>query len=84
MGHGHAVVAAGGRDHARGGDVAQEQVREGAPRLEGPRVLQELELQEEGDPVPAQVRPLHLHHRGEAEVRPQAGGGGGHRLAGEA
>jgi len=45
VGHGNAVVTPGGRDHSGGRDLAQEQVREGAARLERPRALQLLQFQ---------------------------------------
>jgi hypothetical protein len=50
------VIAAGGRDQARGRDPAGEQVGEGPARLEGAGVLEELELQGErkgGEPEAA-------------------------------
>src|ERR1019366_1062604 len=45
VGHGDAVVTPGGRDHPGGRELAQEQVREGAARLERARALQLLQFQ---------------------------------------
>ena len=57
VGDGGAVVAARGGHHARRRDRPQQQIGEGAPRLERSRVLQLLELQGEGKGASAKSSP---------------------------
>jgi hypothetical protein len=47
------VIPAGRSHHAGWRDLPQKEIGEGAPRLERPRVLQQLQL--ENDPAPGQT-----------------------------
>ena len=55
VGDGSAVIAAGRRDHAGRRHLAQQQVGEGAARLERSRVLEELELERQRERREAEV-----------------------------
>jgi len=65
-----AVVAAGGRDDACGRYLAQQHVREGAPRLERAALLQELELEHQGEVRQPEVARRHLEDRRAPDVGP--------------
>jgi hypothetical protein len=65
---GGTMVAARSRDHARGRDVAGQQVVERAARLERARVLEILQLEDEGDAVEAEVRAVHLDDGGATDM----------------
>ena len=69
IGHGGAVIAARGRDHAGCRHLAQQQVREGSPRLERAGMLQQLQLEQ-----PALRRQAEI---GVARPRPAACGAHG-------
>ena len=65
-----AVVAARGRDDAGRRDLAQQQVGERAARLEGPGVLERLELERQRKRREPEVRAARLDGRRPADVRP--------------
>ena len=67
--HRGAVVAAGGRDDAGGRRLSQQQIGEGAARLERAGVLEELELQRERDRADAELVAADRDHRRPPDVR---------------
>ena len=72
---GHAVIAAGRGDDAGVGHVAEEHVREGAAGLEGPGVLEVLELEEERAAVEAEVAAADFDDGSAADVGSHDGAG---------
>jgi hypothetical protein len=64
------VIAAGGRDDTGRGDIAHEQVGEGAARLERAGVLDELELAAQAQSAQSEIGAVDLDDRRPANVRP--------------
>ena len=70
IGDGDAVVAARGRHDPCRGNLAHEEIRERAARLERSRALQLLELQDEPERGEAEVSCVHLKYRRYPHIRP--------------
>src|ERR1700730_5866094 len=64
-----AVIAARGGDHAGFRDLAHEQVRESAARLERTRMLELLELEAQAEGAQSEIRPVDLDDRRSAYAR---------------
>ena len=79
VGHRRAVIAAGRRGDAGGRHLAQQQIGERPARLEGARVLRELELQDRREAREPEVLGRDLEHGRAADVRADALVGGGDR-----
>ena len=67
------MIAARGRDHARSGDIAHQQVGEGAPGLEGSGVLQRLQLEDQADAVEAEIGAFDFKQRSAPDMRTDEG-----------
>ena len=77
VGHRRAVIAAGRGCNAGGRNLAHQQIGESAARLEGARVLRQLELEVQGAPGEAEVLCPHREDRRLPDVRRYALVGGG-------
>jgi ribosomal protein S18 acetylase RimI-like enzyme len=64
------MVTAGGGGYAAAGNVAHEQIRKRASRLERPRVLQEFELEAQSNGTKAEIRSIRLYDRRSPDIRP--------------
>jgi hypothetical protein len=63
------VISAGCGNDACRGNLAGQQIREGAPRLERSGMLEQLQLEDKADGIEAEVRTVHRNHRRTADVR---------------
>jgi hypothetical protein len=62
------MIAARGRNHARRGDVAHQQVGKSAPRFEGTGMLQQLQLVNQMDAVEPEIGSVYFHHRSSPDM----------------
>ena len=62
------MIAAGGRDHARRGNLARQQVGKSSANFEGTGMLQQFQLVNQVNTVESEIGPVNFNHRSSPNV----------------